>query len=524
MYAFFYIIVALIVRRLSNTSLICLLTLAYFTFSKTYWNISDAFAGGPFTALIYKVNKVDFNLIFILLIVISSSSWKANKSNSMWPIFFLIITFFSFNQLSDTYNVLEINLVDLQLLNGIMSVHPLVLLITYALAIKTSYIIFKESNTFHASDTHCSKLIKYSVFKKRSLITVLLFNLFSLVLGSYWALQELNWGGYWSWDPVEAYSLCILVLLYTYSHLSNYSIKPYLSLSKFLLMLTMFITIRIGFLDSVHSFILSSSADLSLSLGTTLLSIIFLCFLILAVLSRLPPLLKSPEIFLIKLMLTLAHSLAMIILLYGAFTALFSIYSKSFLVLNQNTVVFFITLLVVCGYVNTYNLPILLLNMLDSLLLNYFFFHFNKRPPLSMRHTLGLLTLVLLFNQSKHSLIPLQPIFSDTLTLFNLKTNNFMLTSADYYIPVIYELGSAPYKELTSLLFNDNFLPTSDLTQNHTLLNSLVDLGLSEVFVSKETSVNNISFFKPIVILISVYFSLTLMKRHYWFFFRPWRF
>ena len=96
------------------------------------------------------------------------------------------------NQLPDYWLLSESSTVDVQLINGIMTLHPILLLATYALLIKASYFIFKDLNSFYFFNKKLSKIVKQGIFKKRSLIATLLFNLFSFLLGAYWALQELN--------------------------------------------------------------------------------------------------------------------------------------------------------------------------------------------------------------------------------------------------------------------------------------------------------------------------------------------
>jgi hypothetical protein len=45
-----------------------------------------------------------------------------------------------------------------------------------------------------------------------------LFMSFSLFLGGFWAQQEFNWGGWWSWDSVEMTSLWLWLWLLLYTH------------------------------------------------------------------------------------------------------------------------------------------------------------------------------------------------------------------------------------------------------------------------------------------------------------------
>jgi len=45
---------------------------------------------------------------------------------------------------------------------------------------------------------------------------------FTLVLGSWWALQEGSWGGWWNWDISEYFSLVILLVYIYLLHIINY--------------------------------------------------------------------------------------------------------------------------------------------------------------------------------------------------------------------------------------------------------------------------------------------------------------
>ena len=40
-----------------------------------------------------------------------------------------------------------------------------------------------------------------------------------ILLGANWAYEELGWGGYWNWDPVETWSLITWLVYALYLHL-----------------------------------------------------------------------------------------------------------------------------------------------------------------------------------------------------------------------------------------------------------------------------------------------------------------
>lgn len=102
------------------------------------------------------------------------------------------------------------------------------------------------------------------------------FTLFALMflaigntLGMLWAYEELGWGGYWAWDPVENAAIMPLFTLAAFAH--SVMIQERRGMLKvwnvFLMCLTFFMTIfgtfltRSGVIASVHSFAQSSIGD-----------------------------------------------------------------------------------------------------------------------------------------------------------------------------------------------------------------------------------------------------------------------
>jgi cytochrome c-type biogenesis protein CcmF len=102
------------------------------------------------------------------------------------------------------------------------------------------------------------------------------FTLFALLflsigntLGMLWAYEELGWGGYWAWDPVENAAIMPLFTLAAFVH--SVMIQERRGMLKvwnvFLICLTFFMTIfgtfltRSGVIASVHSFAQSSIGD-----------------------------------------------------------------------------------------------------------------------------------------------------------------------------------------------------------------------------------------------------------------------
>ena len=83
-----------------------------------------------------------------------------------------------------------------------------------------------------------------------------------IILGGYWAYNELGWGGYWAWDPVENSSLMPWLTLTAFIHSSMIQEKRgmlkkwnfLLATSTFILVILGTFITRSGVISSVHSF------------------------------------------------------------------------------------------------------------------------------------------------------------------------------------------------------------------------------------------------------------------------------
>ena len=148
----------------------------------------------------------NFNLFFFLfLIILFLYNFEINN-------FFLNnLQFINLNSIILNFNVF--------LLNNINKYHPflfyistlLILLIFLYLSFYYVINLFyfnKEFNFFKIN----------SIFKK-----IFYINILSLFLGSWWALQEGSWGGWWNWDASETLGLLVLISAILFFHLiSNY--------------------------------------------------------------------------------------------------------------------------------------------------------------------------------------------------------------------------------------------------------------------------------------------------------------
>jgi cytochrome c-type biogenesis protein CcmF len=97
---------------------------------------------------------------------------------------------------------------------------------------------------------------------RRWTLVAWLFLSIGLLLGMLWSYEELGWGGYWAWDPVENASFMPWLVATAFLH--SVMVQERLRMLKvwnvFLMCLTFFMTIfgtfltRAGLISSVHSF------------------------------------------------------------------------------------------------------------------------------------------------------------------------------------------------------------------------------------------------------------------------------
>jgi cytochrome c-type biogenesis protein CcmF len=132
-----------------------------------------------------------------------------------------------------------------------MAIHPPIIFLGYSLTIFCLAVSLVRINLVNnlAIDivNHSAKLAWF-------------FLSIGIALGGIWAYEELGWGGYWSWDPVETASLLPWLALTAYFHSSflNNSkkaiVKELIILIAGLLVIFSTLITRSGLLESVHAF------------------------------------------------------------------------------------------------------------------------------------------------------------------------------------------------------------------------------------------------------------------------------
>ncbi len=226
-----------------------------------YWNIcKNNFDVGMYYQIIsYLNNKNNFMILILILCIENFTKNQIIYNRLVFPCGVVLIIFFwnseFLNEVCSIYNsnyFLGANL-NTNLLNGLMLVHPPLLyylystylyMCIYVTVFKKNYLFLNKKNSF-------------------LMVQLVLIALTTLLLGSWWAEQELSWGGWWSWDLVELLllNLCIYTIYlchFFYPNNNNVIFDfKFLQTTTVLfncVVLSIFI-VRFNIINSIHNFI-----------------------------------------------------------------------------------------------------------------------------------------------------------------------------------------------------------------------------------------------------------------------------
>lgn len=235
-----------------STLIVLFIDFLNYSYFFNFLKLNIIFENSSIWRLLFYFNNNNNN-IFIFLWLVSFFIKKYTNSVNIirCTIFYLILLFIVNLKLSEiSVNHLIIDkLNNLSLINGLLIIHPIYIYMTYICI----FIYFLKINFFKNLQSVQSYKIKTT---KKSLIIICI-SLFSVYLGSYWAQQELNWGGWWNWDYVELIAFIFLILLlYTihfrgvYTYINHFFLKT----RYFLYIVLFYVVVRCDILNSVHSF------------------------------------------------------------------------------------------------------------------------------------------------------------------------------------------------------------------------------------------------------------------------------
>lgn len=162
---------------------------------------------------------------YFFLLHFSISVLKQHSFAPTQTIWFLTLFALYLTELHDftPLNLLDSNLsygvwaLNTLLTNALNKYHPLIFYFSVSLFFSLSTI---SPNTYFAKTPFALSFLTNLTLRNSWLVITT--NLLSLFLGSWWALQEGTWGGWWNWDSSETFGLeiSLIALLFTHSSLS----------------------------------------------------------------------------------------------------------------------------------------------------------------------------------------------------------------------------------------------------------------------------------------------------------------
>jgi hypothetical protein len=144
------------------------------------------------------------------------------------------------------------------LFNSLNKYHPVLFFLSYLYIYKTTGFINCYSNYMTNNPTNFTYKINYKwiFIKNINLLWVLI--LISLYLGSWWAIQEGSWGGWWNWDASEVFGLIILTfyiyVLHLYSPYSKIHTIIIISWITSLIVLILYCILQMSYTLVSHNF------------------------------------------------------------------------------------------------------------------------------------------------------------------------------------------------------------------------------------------------------------------------------
>lgn len=217
----------------------------FYNFSFNFYHISYYYQN--ISLLNSKDNLCIILIIFLLIFLLKNKVLKRNHI-SIIIIFILLNSHFLIEVNKPFFNWLLLNSSNLNnnLLNGIMLIHPYILYFFYGI-----YLHYIFTQTY-----------LYSKFKRKQpqgnneKLFMIFLIFFAILLGCWWAEQELAWGGWWSWDFVELLALMFLIVIIQNIHTTKTGFfkRDYCVVYFCALLLSIF-CVRFNIINSVHNFV-----------------------------------------------------------------------------------------------------------------------------------------------------------------------------------------------------------------------------------------------------------------------------
>ena len=206
----------------------------YFTDLLTRLSVNDALLGTYYfwwTSLTY-VPLFFFSLSILYVLTSISLRARAAALTSL-PVFTLYLTeFIDYHPLNQSWSVMDATLsgVNILLTNALNRYHPFVFYTSAALLLAT--LLFFINVTYSNRSRRAAPQPPTSAFRLDQSAVI---NIIALWMGSWWALQEGTWGGWWNWDSSETFGLMVLLAVLYLWHARVLSRAPFASVTTTLI-------------------------------------------------------------------------------------------------------------------------------------------------------------------------------------------------------------------------------------------------------------------------------------------------
>lgn len=190
--------------------------------------------------------------------------------------FICMLLFYNIPNLLFSYScvwIFDKTIINDKLINGLFVIHPLLTYLFYSgimlsCVFSIKYVIVIHKDIFNI-------VFNYILAKLKLVFNNYLYiGFIALILGSWWAQQEINWNGWWGWDFVEILNLVFFIYGLKIIHCSvvqDYAYKCKMFINYVILVLIYMLCLRFNLFNSLHTF-----------LGAVLVSqiLVYLCLLV----------------------------------------------------------------------------------------------------------------------------------------------------------------------------------------------------------------------------------------------------
>lgn len=180
-------------------------------------------------------------IFFIIILAIISVFYKTNNYYKLYRIKLIILIYIYI--ITNLYSCIDIN----SLVNNL-----------YAVKYEPNILLLNAVNYYHPLFFYINLSFFYKVILNHFFLNKLKFIVFTIFLGSYWAFQEGNWGGWWNWDISETFGLTIIIYYIFLTHnklkYNTYIVKYLEKLTYINYILIIYIIMQLNFTLISHNF------------------------------------------------------------------------------------------------------------------------------------------------------------------------------------------------------------------------------------------------------------------------------